>query len=73
MRLEYGVMLTSHCPEFESRWTHEYENVQIRVWSWKHRAICEANFTHKDLSNLSSCSMACSDEATIRKKKAAAL
>ena len=40
-------LLASHCPEFESRWTHEYENVHIRVWSWKHRAIREAIFTHR--------------------------
>ena len=25
------LMQASHFPEFESRWTHEYENVQIRV------------------------------------------
>ena len=40
-------MLASHCPEFESIWTHEYENVQIPVLSWKHRAIREAIITHR--------------------------
>ena len=43
----YSFLLASHCPEFESRWTYEYENVQIRVWSWKHRVIREAFFTHR--------------------------
>ena len=40
-------MQASHCPEFDSRWTHKYENVHIRVWLWKHRAIYEAIFTHR--------------------------
>ena len=25
------VMQASHCPELDTRWTHDYENVQIRV------------------------------------------
>ena len=40
-------MQASHCPDFESEWTHEYENVHIRVLSWKHRAIREAIFTNR--------------------------
>ena len=25
------LMQASHCPELDTRWTHDYENVQIRV------------------------------------------
>ena len=42
--MNYFLLLKSHCSEFESRWT--YENVQILVWSWKHRVIRGAIFTH---------------------------
>ena len=40
-------MQASDWPEFESRRAHKYENVQIRVLSWKHRAILEAILTHR--------------------------
>ena len=34
-------MVVSHCPEVDTRWKHDDRSFQIRLWSWKHRAICE--------------------------------
>ena len=39
------LVLASHSPESENRWTHKHENVQILAWLWKHRAIRKAIFT----------------------------
>ena len=41
------LMQASHCPELDTRWTHDYENVQIRVWSYIHRAIREGIWSHR--------------------------
>ena len=42
-----SIMQASHCPELDTRWTHDYENVQIRVWSYIHRAIREGIWSHR--------------------------
>ena len=42
-----GIMLASHCPEFDNRWPHEFDFFQIRLWSWKHRHIREAIFNNR--------------------------
>lgn len=41
------VMLASHCPEVEQRWTHDAGNVHLRRWSCKHRAIRVGIFSHR--------------------------
>ena len=38
-------MLASHCPEVDTRWKQD-GNFQIRLWSWKHRAIREGILSH---------------------------
>ena len=40
-------MLASHCPEFDKRWTHEFDFFQIRLRSYKHRHIREAIFNYR--------------------------
>ena len=40
-------MPVSHCPEFDNRWTHDWGNFQIRVWSCKHRPIRECILDHR--------------------------
>ena len=42
-----SVMLASHCPEIDTRWTHGKGNVQIRLWSENHRAIRESILRHR--------------------------
>ena len=41
------ILLASHCPEVDTRWTHEYGNVLLRLWSWKHRDIREDILSHR--------------------------
>ena len=36
----------SHCPEVDIRWTHDEGNVQIRLWSSRHRAISGHSWGH---------------------------
>ena len=40
-------MLASHIAEVDIRWKHEYRNFQFRLWSWKHRVICEDILSHR--------------------------
>jgi hypothetical protein len=40
-------MPASHCPEFDSRWTHDVRNIHIRVWSCVHLNIRVNIFIHR--------------------------
>ena len=41
-----SLMLASHCPEIDTRWTHGEGNVQIRLWLENHRVIRESILSH---------------------------
>ena len=41
------LMLVSHSPDFDCRWTHKIGNLQIRLWSGTHRDIRVDILSHR--------------------------
>ena len=41
------LILVSHSPDFDCRWTHEIGNLQIRLWSGTHRDIRVDILSHR--------------------------
>ena len=44
--LLFVMQASSHCPKIDIRWTQDKGNVQIRIWSQKHRASREGILYH---------------------------